>query len=91
MDVKSVKSKLTEAGFEVVAIYSPVKRGVTIIFTDVTSKREGAKPGSIKRSEAALDYNSRKLKNYSIKSQLLYRCKLSTFKHEKSYDNSDSA
>jgi len=45
MDEQSVRSKLLEAGFEVVATYSPVKRGVTIIFTDDTLKSEGAKPG----------------------------------------------
>lgn len=36
MDEQSVTSKLLEAGFEVVATYSPVQRGVTTIFTDDT-------------------------------------------------------
>lgn len=34
MDVKSVNSKLQAAGFKAVAVYSPVKDGTVIIFTD---------------------------------------------------------
>ncbi len=45
VDVKSAKIKLEEAGFEIVAIYSPVKKGTTIVFTNEVLKAEGAKPG----------------------------------------------
>jgi len=51
MDEQSVQSKLQQAGFEVVARCSPVKRGITIIFTDDTLKQEGARTG---RSNAAI-------------------------------------
>ena len=45
------KTKLKEAGFEVIATYSPVKDGVTLVFTNEALKAEGAKP---KRAHAAI-------------------------------------
>nr|WP_321267190.1 hypothetical protein [uncultured Sulfurimonas sp.] len=45
VDVSSAKTKLKEAGFEVLATYSPVKKGTTIIFTNEALKAEGAKTG----------------------------------------------
>ncbi len=45
------KIKLKEAGFEVIASYSAVKDGVTLVFTNEALKAEGAKP---KRAHAAI-------------------------------------
>lgn len=45
IDVKSAKSKLKQAGFEVLATYSPVKKGTTIVFTNAALKAQGAKTG----------------------------------------------
>jgi hypothetical protein len=51
VDVATAKEKLREAGFSVVATYTPVKEGTTIIFTDEALKKEAAKPG---RAHAAV-------------------------------------
>ncbi|MDA3907696.1 MAG: hypothetical protein PF437_01280 [Sulfurimonas sp.] len=51
VDVKTAKSKLEAAGFEIVATYAPVKKGTTIIFTSSELKAEAAKP---KRAQAAI-------------------------------------
>ena len=51
VDVKTAESKLNEVGFEVIATYSPVKDGTTIIFTNSALKAEAAKP---KRAHAAI-------------------------------------
>jgi len=45
MDAKSVQEKLTAAGFSVVATYTPVKKGTTIVFTNDALKAQGTKPG----------------------------------------------
>lgn len=45
MDEATAKSKLQEAGFEIVATYVPVKNGMTILFTDSALKTEAAKAG----------------------------------------------
>lgn len=45
MDTKSVQEKLTAAGFSVVATYTPVKKGTTIVFTNDALKTQAAKPG----------------------------------------------
>jgi len=45
MSVADAKAKLATAGFEVVAEYTPVKKGTTIVFTDTALKTEAAKPG----------------------------------------------
>lgn len=44
VDVDSAKEKLASAGFEVIASYSPVKKGTTLVFTNAVLKSEGAKP-----------------------------------------------
>ena len=44
IDAKTAESKLGKAGFEIVATYSPVKDGTTIIFTNSALKTEAAKP-----------------------------------------------
>lgn len=51
MQADLVKSRLQEAGFEVVASYSPVREGTTLVFTNSALKAEGAKP---KRAHAAV-------------------------------------
>jgi hypothetical protein len=51
VDVKTATSKLKEAGFEVVASYSSIKKGTTIVFTNAELKAEAAKPG---RAHAAV-------------------------------------
>lgn len=51
VDVKSAKSKLEAAGFEIIATYKPVKKGHTVIFTNDALKAEAAKPG---RAHAAI-------------------------------------
>jgi len=51
IDAKSAQSKLEAAGFEVLASYSSVKKGTTLVFTSAALKTEGAKPG---RSYAAV-------------------------------------
>jgi hypothetical protein len=51
VDVDTAKTKLTDAGFEVLASYEPVKKGTTLVFTNSALKAEGAKP---KRSHAAI-------------------------------------
>ena len=45
MKTKEAKSKLEKAGFEVLASYTPVKKGTTLVFTNDVLKAEGAKPG----------------------------------------------
>jgi hypothetical protein len=51
VEANVAKTKLQEAGFEVIATYSPVKEGTTIVFTNNELKAEGAKP---KRAHAAV-------------------------------------
>ena len=51
VDADTAKTKLTDAGFEVIASYSPVKKGTTLVFTNSALKAEGAKP---KRAHAAV-------------------------------------
>jgi hypothetical protein len=51
VDAKSAKSKLQNAGFEVIASYESVKKGTTLVFTNAELKAEGAKPG---RANAAV-------------------------------------
>lgn len=51
MSVSDAKAKLTAAGYDVIAEYSPVKKGTTLVFTDAALKAEAAKPG---RSYAAV-------------------------------------
>ena len=51
VDIQTAKSKLATAGFDVIATYSPVEDGTTIIFTNSELKAEGAKP---KRAHAAI-------------------------------------
>lgn len=45
MSVADAKTKLEGAGFEVIAEYSPVKKGTTLVFTNEALKAEAAKPG----------------------------------------------
>lgn len=45
IDVKTAEAKLKDAGFEIVAKYEPVKKGITIVFTDDVLKTEALKPG----------------------------------------------
>ena len=49
--VDTVKNRLSRAGFEVIAEYSPVENGTTIVFTNAALKAEGAKE---KRAHAAV-------------------------------------
>ncbi len=49
--VDEAKSKLENAGFEVLAAYASVKKGTTIVFTNEALKSEAAKPG---RAHAAV-------------------------------------
>ena len=49
--VDNAKIKLHDAGFEVIASYSPVELGTTLIFTNDALKSEASKP---KRSHAAI-------------------------------------
>ena len=51
IDVDTAKVKLTDAGFEVIASYEPVKKGTTLVFTNSALKSEAAKP---KRAHAAV-------------------------------------
>lgn len=51
IDIDTAKSKLKAAGYEIVAVYKPVKKGHTIIFTNDALKAEAAKPG---RGHAAI-------------------------------------
>lgn len=51
IEVDVAKAKLGEVGFEVIASYSPVKEGTTLIFTNEALKAEGAKS---KRAHAAI-------------------------------------
>ena len=51
IDVKSASNKLKEAGYEILATYSPVKKGTTIVFTNSALKAEASKPG---RAHAAV-------------------------------------
>ncbi|MBU1659607.1 hypothetical protein KKG72_11255 [bacterium] len=51
VDVSSAQAKLKDAGFEIVATYSPVSDGTTIVFTNSALKAEGAKP---KRSHVSV-------------------------------------
>ena len=45
VSVDDATAKLTEAGFEVIASYKPVKKGTTLVFTSEALKTEAAKPG----------------------------------------------
>ena len=45
VDVATAKEKLSDAGFEVIATYKPVRKGTTIVFTNEALKAEAAKPG----------------------------------------------
>jgi hypothetical protein len=45
IDSSSAKTKLEEAGFEVIASYASVKKGTTLVFTNEALKAEAAKPG----------------------------------------------
>jgi len=45
IDVKNASAKLTDAGYEVIATYSPVKKGTTIVFTNQALKTQASKPG----------------------------------------------
>lgn len=49
--VESVKDRLSSAGFEVIAEYSPVENGTTVVFTNAALKAEAAKE---KRAHAAV-------------------------------------
>jgi len=51
MSAADAQTKLEEAGFSVVATYTPVKKGTTIVFTNDALKAEAAKPG---RAHAAV-------------------------------------
>ena len=51
IDVASAKEKLSGAGYEVIAEYSSVKDGTTLVFTDKALKAEASKP---KRAHAAV-------------------------------------
>lgn len=51
IEVSDAKNKLQDAGFEVIATYSPVKKGTTIVFTNEDLKKEGAKR---KRAHASI-------------------------------------
>jgi len=44
VEVSVAKNKLQEAGFEVIASYSPIREGTTLVFTNNALKAEGAKP-----------------------------------------------
>ncbi len=50
-DVETVKNRLSRAGFEVIAEYTPVEEGTTLVFTNSALKAEGAKE---KRAHAAV-------------------------------------
>jgi len=45
VSVKDAKSKLKDAGFEILASYKSVKNGTTLVFTNDALKAEAAKPG----------------------------------------------
>lgn len=45
VDVKTAESILKDAGFDVVATYEPVSKGMTIVFTDDVLKTQALKPG----------------------------------------------
>ena len=51
IDVKTASGKLKEAGYEILATYAPIKKGITIVFTNDALKAEAAKPG---RAHAAV-------------------------------------
>lgn len=51
IDVATAKTKLAQAGFEVIASYMPVKDGTTLVFTNSALKAEASKP---KRAHAAV-------------------------------------
>ncbi len=51
IEVEVAKSKLENAGYEVIASYSPVKDGTTLIFTNSALKAQGAKS---KRAHVAI-------------------------------------
>ena len=51
IEEESAKTKLTDAGFEVLASYKSVKKGTTLVFTNEALKAEAAKPG---RAHAAV-------------------------------------
>jgi len=44
ISVKDAKVKLQDAGYEIIAEYSPVKDGTTLVFTNEALKAQGAKP-----------------------------------------------
>lgn len=51
MSVKDAKAKLEEVGYEVIAEYSPIKDGTTLVFTNEILKKQGAKS---KRAHVAI-------------------------------------
>ena len=51
VDIDTVKNRLSRAGFEVIAEYTPVKKGTTVVFTNDALKAEAAKE---KRAHAAV-------------------------------------
>jgi hypothetical protein len=51
VEPKTAKAKLENAGFDVIAEYKSIKKGVTLVFTNEALKREGAKPN---RANAAV-------------------------------------
>lgn len=51
VEASVAKTKLQEAGFEVISSYSPVKGGTTLVFTNDALKAQGAKP---KRAHASI-------------------------------------
>ena len=51
ISVSEAKAKLTDAGYEVIAEYSPVKKGTTLVFTNQALKEQGAKS---KRAHVAI-------------------------------------
>ncbi len=50
-EVDTVKNRLSSAGFEVIAEYSPIENGTTVVFTNAALKAEAAKE---KRAHAAV-------------------------------------
>ena len=51
IEVNVAKTKLQDAGFEVIASYTPVENGTTLVFTNDALKAQGAKP---KRAHASV-------------------------------------
>jgi hypothetical protein len=63
VDATTAKMKLENAGFEIVALYSPIEKGITILFTNGALKAEGAKLGKahIAVSRLFIDEKERKI------------------------------